>query len=246
MRSDLFGEMYRLEETYWWHIAKRRVILSLLGSLISGKKSLKFLDVGCGTGMMLEELSSYGDVYGVDGSSEALTYCKKRGFDEVVLANLVKPWPFKDSSFNVVTMLDVLEHLKRDDYALCELYRVLKPSGLFFLTVPAYPFFWTYWDEILGHKRRYNKAKLLKKLRRAGFTIVRQSYFYSYLLPSAILFRLTKRILGPSVYRRSDFISLPKWVNKFLLLLSNLETQIVSRVNIPTGLSILVVCKKRT
>ena len=244
MRADLFPEMYRLEETYWWHVAKRRLVLTLLTPFLRNHAPGAFLDVGCGTGMMLKDLSALGRVVGIDGTMDALRYSRQRGASCVILADCSRPFPIRSSAIHVVTMLDVLEHLDDDDLPISEIHRVLRPSGMFVLTVPAYPFLWTYWDEILGHKRRYRRSALVKKLERNGFSVLRHSYFYSYLLPVAILFRVTKSLLGVNVKMRSDFIALPRWLNRFLLSMSYLEQYATRFVRIPAGLSVICVCKK--
>lgn len=245
MRSHLIDEMYRLEEIYWWHIAKRRMVFALLHPHIKEHKGkLRLVDAGCGTGMMLKELSSYGEVLGLDGSTNALSYCRKRGFSSILLTDLSDKLPLRSEVADVVTMLDVLEHLDRDEVVLKEIYRILKPGGIFVLTVPAYPIFWTYWDEILGHKRRYRRSALVTKLKKAGFQVIRHSYFYTYLLPVAIFFRLAKNVLSDAIRNRSDFVALPSFINRLLLGLSTIETAIVRRINIPTGLSIICVGKK--
>ena len=84
----------------------------------------------------------------------------------------------------------------------------------------------------------------IAKLERHGFTVLRHSYFYSYLLPVAILFRVTKSLLGVNVKMRSDFIALPRWLNRFLLSMSYLEQYATRFVRIPAGLSVICVCKK--
>ncbi len=246
MLDDLIDEMYQLEETYWWHVAKRRLVIALLKSYLeSSSGKLSFLDLGCGTGMMLNDLSRYGKVVGVDVSTRSLSYCLKRGFPSVLVANLAKSFPSQENQFDVVTMLDVLEHLENDDFVLGEVFRSIKSGGYFVLTVPAYQSLWTYWDEALGHKRRYRKGELAEKLTKAGFIVSRSSYFYSYLLPGVVVFRIIKSLLGESYKKRSDFVKVPMFLNKILLTLSYFETDLVKRVSIPSGLSIIFVCKKR-
>lgn len=245
MRTDLISEMYQLEETYWWHVAKRRLVTSLLQQELPSQGKLSpLVDVGCGTGAMLQDLSHIGPAIGLDGSLLALEYCRRRGIESIVAANLEKSWPLMDQTASAVTMLDVLEHLENDGLALREVYRVLQPGGLFVLTVPAYPRLWTYWDEALGHKRRYRRSQLTQKLVGTGFSVLRSSYFYCYLLPIAVAFRLIKSLLGSRVKTRSDFVSLPQPFNRLLLSFSRIETACIRRTSLPTGLSIVCICRK--
>ncbi len=244
MRSDLFDEMYRLESTYWWHVAKRRLILRMLDSYLNSLQDPRFLDIGCGTGMMMKDFSRFGEVFGVDGSTKAISYCKKRGFSNVAATDLTKPLPFQNELFDAVTMLDVLEHLDNDRLILSEIQRVLKPGGRFVLTVPAYPWLWTYWDEVLGHKRRYRRRALVAKLKETGFEVEMSSYFYWYLVPVAIIVRVAKSIFGKSMKQRSDFIEVPKSINWLLVQITTVEASVLQHIRMPFGLSIVCLSRK--
>lgn len=247
MRPALIDEMFRLEAIYWWHVAKRRLVLALLQRHYNWlKRTPIHVDIGCGTGRLLQEFSEKTVAIGIDSSLKALRYSKQRGLLNLIAVDLAQPLPLKSSICDIVTMLDVLEHLKTDEAVLNEVYRILRPDGFFIVTVPAYPFLWTYWDEILGHKRRYTRKALVQKLNNLGFKVLQSSHFYSFLLPIALLLRLTKTLLGNSFYKHSDFIRLPRFINNFLILLSSIETVVVVRKSIPLGLSLVCICKKIT
>lgn len=245
MRIDLIDEMFKLEATHWWHVAKRRLIIRLLNRYLEEDKTrLRHLDIGCGTGMMLWELSGCQLNIGVDLSSPALNHCQSRGLANVAVADLNHRLPFKSESFEIITMLDVLEHLDNDLFALQEIWRVLKPQGLFILTAPAHPSLWTYWDEILGHKRRYREADLKNSLQASGFKLLKFSFFYLYLLPFAVIFRIIKSFLPESFRKQSDFINLPKPLNQLLIQLAALETKVIEKRSLPAGLSLVCVLRK--
>src|SRR4030042_2452572 len=114
MRKDLISEMYELESEYWWHKAKRRLILHLCQHYGVFTQAKRFLDVGCGTGMMMSELSSNGSVFGVDRSVQALQFCKKRGIRSVFCCDITQLLPIQSEMFDMVTILDVLELLEDD------------------------------------------------------------------------------------------------------------------------------------
>lgn len=237
MREDLYPEMYLQEEQYWWHIAKRRLVIDFVPKI-----PRKILDVGCGTGMLMKELRQRGYfVCGIENNRLAIEFCKKRGLEEIKTCDLENNLTIDDNSFEVVTCLDVLEHIENDENLLKEFRRIIKPFGFLILTLPAYMYLWSYWDEMLGHKRRYDKGKLLEKLQEAGFQVVKISHFHSFLLPLVFVFRMLKSI---SKKRTSDFVEVPKFINKILLFVSFLERKMIRRTNLPLGLSFFVVAKK--
>ncbi|MCL4397629.1 class I SAM-dependent methyltransferase [Patescibacteria group bacterium] len=235
MREDLYPEMYRQEKTYWWHVAKRQLVKRFL----QGKK---ILDVGCGTGSMLSELKESGyDAYGLDGSREALVFCRKRGLEKVKAADFEKPLPYPAGTFDTVLCLDVLEHVEHDDKLLSGIYELLQDGGRLILTVPAYQFLWTYWDEMLGHKRRYTLGQARKLVANSGLRVEKATYFFCPHSPAFII-RLIKSRLGGR--QESDFVELPPAVNNFLLFAAAVERFLLRFINMPFGVSILIVAKK--
>lgn len=246
MRKDLYKEMYLLEGSYWWHVAKRMLVKQLINKYISAFDKKTFVDVGCGTGKFLEEMNkwqNWGELKGLDGSKEALKFTKERQIADVKLANFEKKLPLKDNSVDVITSLDVVEHIDKDQHLVTEFYRVLKPGGIAVITVPAHQWLWTYWDEMLRHFRRHNKQSVTKLCNNANLKIETLSYFYSYLLPVAILIRWLKSNNSDSK-ASSDFIKVPWFVNQMLLVAAWIETKILVTLGIPFGLSVVCVARK--
>ncbi len=247
MRKDLFEEMYQLEESYWWHVAKRHLVKTLAEEKMNSFKGKIYADIGCGTGMMLSEMKRWKrwkKVVGLDGSKEALKFCRQRGITEVKASDFESKLNLKDKSVDLITCLDVVEHVAKDKQLLGEFERVLKPKGVVVVTVPAYRWMWTYWDDILGHKRRYTREEMVKKMEQAGLVVEKASYFYSYLLPVAVFFRLLKTIV-PRYKGASDFISLPQSINQILIRLAKWETKVAQKFDLPMGLSLVCVASKR-
>lgn len=226
--------MYHQEKTYWWHVAKRKLVCAF----IQGKK---VLDVGCGTGAMLSELKSKGfTTFGIDGSAEALKFCRQRGLTSLQKVDFEKPLPFGAGVFDTVLCLDVLEHVESDDKLLANIQKILHPGGRLILTVPAYQFFWTYWDEMLGHKRRYELSQIRNLVKKAGFKLEKASYYNCPLTPAFVV----RLIRNTQDKKSSDFVEIPPIVNNFLLFSAAVERFLLRFINMPFGVSILVVAKK--
>lgn len=240
MQKYLYSDLYDLEETHWWHKSKRDLVSFFLRINLLNKKT-KILDVGCGTGKNLEAFSRYGKVSGIDNSPDAIAFCKKRGFKDVTLGSIEK-MPYKKDHFGAITALDVLEHVD-DSKALKEINRVLKKDGVLIITVPAFQWLWSRWDEVLFHKRRYTEKTLSKVLRNNGFKIIKISYIYSFLVIPALVIRSFKKIFYNDYYP-SDFKLGNKVINNLLSILAQSERVFLVSSKIPFGTSLIGVAKK--
>jgi len=239
MRQDLYEDLYLQEEKHWWHISKRNTIKRMLAAFLPNKKP-QILDIGCGTGKTMEMLSSFGIVWGLDKSKIALSFCRKRGGFRHLTLGEVTDRTFKNDFFDVITMLDVLEHTE-ENATLRETNRILKPGGIMILTVPAYQWLWSTWDEVLKHKKRYTKHDLKTVVEKHGFEVIRASYMYSFLVMPIYFFRKLK---SRNKTYESDFSTNPSIFNIFFTLLSNIERYLVVRGWVPFGTSLILVCKK--
>jgi len=252
MREDLYRDLYEKEHTHWWHIGKRGIEFALLRRYLpKGRRTdRRALDLGCGTGLNLEQMSRYAETPGTDYVEEALHFCLARGHKLLCKADAAR-LPFTDSYFDIATALDVIEHLDDDLVALQELYRVMKPGGILIVSVPAYRFLWTYWDDILGHRRRYTTGMLGKVAEQAGFKVRKLSYSNLLILAPAALVRLGKSLLLRNAARagnprqpESDFINLPGPLNSAMIAYYRLEARILQRARLPFGLSVVCVAQR--
>jgi|SRR3989344_7789084 len=242
MKKYLYQDLFELEEVHWWHIAKRKICLALIKKYVKTRSNFKVLDIGCGTGKNLEEFCKFGKAFGIDTSIDAIRFCReKRGLKNVTLASAQKTG-FSYDSFDVVCILDVLEHTD-DKKTLKEIHRILKPGGLLLITVPAFNFLWSRWDEVLHHRRRYTKDSLEKILSFTNFEVVKISYMYSFLVVPLIVIRFIKSFLFKNHYP-SDFKISNKILNKVMISVSALESNLIFNGSIPFGTSLVCVAKK--
>lgn len=241
MKPYLYEDLYLLEEKHWWHISKRRVVRNLIDTY-NRVKYPKILDVGCGTGKNMEHLQKFGEVWGLDQSRRALDYCRKRGLKNLKLGDAEKT-NFSSNSFNIITMLDVLEHTD-DDKVLKEMSRILKKEGLLIITIPAFSWLWSKWDEVLHHKRRYNSQSLTEILKKNNFKIIKMTYLYSFLVLPALVIRNIKQKLYNKNEYPSDFKLSNPILNKLMQLISGIEFKLAQIKSISIGTTLLAVAKK--
>jgi len=248
MKHEEYERMYRFEDSYWWFVARRHLITSLLETHYARDGQLRILDIGCGTGAMLDNLQPFGSVVGADFSPEALQFCVTRGVASPLTRADVRRLPFADASFDVVTAMDIIEHIDDDKAASSEIFRVLKPGGRLFVTVPAFAALWSEHDEALHHYRRYTVPHLKDLFQRVGLTVDKISYTVTALFPPILLYRLVsnwlpkKRAQGE---KKANLVHVSGPVNTALLTLSQWETQLVHRLNLPFGVTVVSVARKR-
>jgi len=234
----------RSEKHHWWHRARRHIIFTLL-SRYAPQNHGKVLDVGCGPGTTMSYLKKFGQVIGIDISSDAVKFCRDSGHKYTMCASAEK-LPIKDEEFPLITMLDVLEHIEDDMQVLHELARICKPNGIILLTVPAYRFLWGDIDEICKHKRRYTASELCARLRAAGLHIERVSYMNALLLPVTWLSRRWKAMTGKNKPLKSPFEKkYPAWLSHILESLFKLEASFLKTWDLPFGVSIICVVRKQ-
>ena len=240
MEQDFYREYYEAEGRHWWFLGRRRIFTAILDRYFSPTRSpAQVLDYGCGTGTMVEHLSRYGESQGVDMSEDAVRFCHQRGLESV---RRIEPdsLPFPEESFDLVTALDVIEHIDDDRRALRDLRRVLRPGGTLLVSVPAYRFLWGPQDEISHHKRRYVRKQLGELLVEAGFTLRRLSYFNTFLFPPIAAFRVLRPYRPGSRNLRSDLsLTKPGRLNSVLAAVFAAESRLLERFDLPFGVSIL-------
>lgn len=116
-------------------IKNRRILDKFFPEGLSGKKILE-IGVG-GEGGCLLELMHNNEIHGIDVSDSAINNCRRLGIN-VIKGNLDHDLiPFKDDSFDVVFAFEVFEHFANPQHALEEIWRVLKPSGIFICSTPS-------------------------------------------------------------------------------------------------------------
>ena len=241
MRYNELREMYELETTYWWFVARRRLMRALIRQYVKSN-SPRILDVGCGTGGTMTELADVGKTWGCDISPDALAFCRQRSLDSLACCDAAAI-AFRDETFDVVLSCDVLEHVPDDERATHEMYRVLRPGGVGIVTVPALRWLWSSHDEVLHHLRRYHKGPLGERLSAAGFRTLKLTYAVSFLLPVIALLRLLQKWLGRRAPQVGVILVHPS-LNRLFIDLLGIESHLLRWVGLPLGCSLVAVVQK--
>ena len=250
MERSYYREYFFFEQDNWWFVSRRRILMAVLRRFLPSRSGLMVLDAGCGTGINLDYLGEFGVVTGTDASEEAIEFCRARGHDGVVRADLTRLADWPDGCYDLVTALDVVEHIEDDRAAVRELVRVTRTGGHLLVTVPAFPGLWSEHDEVNHHKRRYRGREIRELLTANGCDVVRFTYMNAFLFPVAWLARtwqqIRRRVLGPPAHPpRTDFVDYHPVVNGLLTAIFTSEIPLVTGRGLPFGLSAMCLVRKR-
>jgi SAM-dependent methyltransferase len=239
MERHVYEEMNALERAHWWFLARREIIAHVVERWVPEHGAV--LDVGCGTGFVLERLRQRYEVHGIDAAQVAVDFCHDKGLPNVQRGELgVTDLGRKD--FDLVTFLDVLEHLDDDVDALKRARTLLKDDGHLVVTVPAFPFLWSQHDVVHHHRRRYVREELERTIRAAGFEPLHVTYFNTVLFPLIAGARLAAKALGRDDGSDASHAPSPlvNWILKRAFVA---EKSVVPRARLPFGVSLLCVAR---
>lgn len=242
MDSSLYQQMRELEDRHWWFKGRRAIVAAQLQASALPAHA-KILDLGCGTGGNLEMLTGFGEVLGAELDEQAAQMARAREIAPVIRGKLPDALPLAKASFNCVTLLDVLEHIKDDRATLSTVNMLLTDNGRVLITVPAFPFLWGPHDEAHHHQRRYRAEQLRDLLQDAGFVITTLSYCNTWLFPVAAVVRLLRKCL-PKGNAGTELALPPAPINALLAMLFASERYLLRWMRLPFGISLLAVAKK--
>ena len=236
MREDVYLRHIENNENHWWFEGRKELIKTILKKNFK-KKKIEILDFGAGSGVNIEMLSDFGNVYAFEPHKETQNYLKKKFKKKKI--KIIKS--FNKKKFDLIVLADVLEHLKKDNKEIIRLSGKLKNNGKFLITVPAFKILFTNKDEILGHYRRYNIKNLFKIFK--NYKVLKISYFNFFLFfPISFLLIVFKSI-------NYDFIKKVEkkpnvLINYLLSFIFLLESKLINFINFPFGISIIGLFEK--
>ena len=203
---------------------------------------------------MIHHLSRYGRVRGIDVDARPVAMAQARGYD-VTQGDPTHGTLFPAESFDIVTALDVIEHVDADEAILREAHRVLRPQGTLAITTPAFQWLWSYNDVLNGHKHRYTPHELRERVERAGFRIRRLTFGFFLVFPMSAPLIVLRNRMGKKPDLSSHHFEedayqvemepVSPWLNTVLRGIGRVEAAMVARVDLPIGTSLICVAEKQ-
>src|SRR5690349_14805872 len=238
MERIVYDRMAEVDQLHWWYRARREILSDLIARKSDLPADARIPEVGCGPGHNLAMLGRFGRVDGIEVDGAARAIASARLGHAVLDAPLPDLPGVADRSYDLIAILDVIEHIDEDVAGLASLARKLKPGGRILITVPAFPFMWSAHDVVNHHKRRYTCRTLKALVRDAGLRLELISWFNSLLFPLAAASRLAGRVTGKE---DSDDKLPPKPVNALFEWIFGLERYALGRLPFPPGVSLVAI-----
>ena len=240
MDRRVYDRMAEHDSTHWWYRARRDILADYLTREGGLPKDARILEIGCGTGHNLPMLAGFGTVDAIEIDPAAREIAGRRLGRPVGDAPLPALTDVPRGAYDLIAVLDVVEHIEDDVAALSAMRDCLAPGGKILITVPAHQWMWSAHDVVNHHHRRYSKRTLEHAIRAAGLRPRKLGYFNSLLFPLAAGARVAGRLTG-----RDDSDDSPPAapLNALFERIFRLERYFVGRVPMPPGVSIVTLAE---
>ena len=241
--TESFDSLVKVESGNWWFRSRNRILLWVLKKYVG--KFANFLEVGCGTGFVIQAVQEHNPkavLCGSDYFEEGLVHARKR-MPSINFTQQDARTMDEEDFYDVIGAFDVIEHINEDELVLSNMYRALKQGGALLVTVPQHRWLWSAVDEYSGHVRRYTCSELIEKVTLSGLRVDYVTSFVSFLIPMMWLNRLRARNAD---YDPMDEFRIPNWLNRLLEMIMTFELGLIKiGIKLPFGGSLLLLARKR-
>lgn len=251
MDQQYFKEYYHLERVNWWFTVRRKILRERICRFLGNPREIQSLNIGAATGTTSEMLEEFGTVMSVEYDETCCNFAKTLLKSPIIQGSITE-LPFQDNQYDLVCAFDVIEHVEDHQKAVEEMWRVCKPGGHIFITVPAYMFLWGDHDVINQHVRRYTLPELLKLVQSQKGKVIYKSYFNSILFAPIAAFRLMANAIQKIKGKKKESVESDHAVfgtdgffNKLLGSVFSIDYYLLKLgFRFPAGVSIMVIFKK--
>lgn len=244
--ANTFSALTEIENIHFWFKARNDLIVDTIRTHFPGIQN--FLEIGCGTGAVLNGIHHAFPAIALSGSEitfEGLGYAANKVSNATLYQMDARVIPFEEE-FDTVGAFDVIEHIQEDELVLRQMHRACKRGGGIILTVPQHPFLWSATDEYACHKRRYIRRELVAKVERAGFKVEHVSSFVFFLFPLMIISRLIQSIYPDRDDAIDEGFYVSRPVNRLFSSVMALERFLIKKgISFPMGGSLLLAARKK-
>ena len=240
MERAVYDRMAEIDRDHWWFVGRRKILTALIDRFAPAKRPLRILEVGCGTGSNIAMLQAFGQVDAIEPDDHARAFSEART-GLTIKGGYLPDVPLDDGAYDLIVLLDVLEHIPDDHAALAALRGKFAPGGRLVIAVPAMPSLWSAHDVAHHHQRRYTRATLEKVARGAGYRRVHLTSFNSLMLPAIVGVRWLNRLRGRA--GGDDDSVPPAPLNRLLARLFGGEAWFAKRGLLPAGVSLALVAE---
>jgi SAM-dependent methyltransferase len=238
-----FSRLFALEAGSFWFRGRSDLIEWALRRYFPNTRD--FLEIGCGTGYVLDRLRQSFPDMSLSGSElfeEGLACARARLGDSAKLSQLDATRLGFREQFDVIGAFDVLEHIEDDAAVLANVRSALRPGGGLLITVPQHEWMWSATDVAAHHVRRYVRRVLRKRLLDAGFEVLRITSFMALLLPAMWLARRRDR---DGMQEVEAELALPAPINAIGRAALAVDSALIrAGINLPVGGSLLAVARR--
>jgi 2-polyprenyl-3-methyl-5-hydroxy-6-metoxy-1,4-benzoquinol methylase len=247
MDRQFLDDYFKMEREHWWFRVREGIILDQFRSSVYKGESMEILNVGAATGRSSEMLEPFGNIQSIEYDEPSFQFCRdelKMKIDQGSITEL----PYPDNAYDCVCAFDVVEHVEDHQKAMSELFRVCKPGGKIFITVPAFMSLWSNHDVVNHHFRRYRKQQMLDLFSANGGRLLRSTYFNFFLFIPIFLVRSLQRIFTRKKQKElkpdNDMIE-SGFINTIFHSIFSFERSLLKKMSFPFGVSLMVVWEKK-
>ena len=233
-------------EDHFWMTWRLRVILEHLRRLnFEDRVEVKAFDIGCGHGAFQRQMHAVSSwtIDGCDLNGNAISL--NRGHNGgSLLYNIFELRKDLQHKYDVVFLLDVIEHIQNSVEFLSAARFYMKRGGYMIINVPAIPVLYSKYDVAAGHVRRYTKRSLSSELSAAGLTIETLTYWGLSLVILAALRKAALVFTKPQAVIRRGFV--PPNIIADKILRRVMSAELAMARDVPYGASLLAIVRGAT